>query len=185
MAYPVRLVVLFSLIAMSYCDSTQDAACMSACSGIPGCDQTYCKSWKTPANCFGIHIKSDGTPCYAPADATCAGDELPCDQAEVAPVPPATGPSVSDILGSWCGTSPYPGGDYRLTFDETSVLLSIAQKVYTADYELVGSEIRLSNFDAEFQKLLQALGTEPYAEYQTGGVLIRFDGIFSDVASRC
>ncbi|KAF4661008.1 hypothetical protein FOZ61_003625 [Perkinsus olseni] len=181
---PHQPILALFLLAVCCQGSVQDTACESICSGVIGCGSSYCKSWKTPPHCFGILIKPDSSLCYAPADATCTGEEHPCEQTTATAAPSVGTPSVSDIVGSWCGTSPYPGGDFRITFDQTSVLLAIVDKIYTADYSLEGYEIVFSNYDDDFKQLLQALGSQPYAEYRASGLFIDFSGIFTDTASR-
>lgn len=179
MKFPACIVCI--LLVCCY-GSDQDKACESICSGLTGCTSSYCKSWKTPPHCFGIMIKSDSTLCYAPADPSCGGEGHPCEERTATAPPPAGTPSV---VGSWCGSSPYPGGDFRLTFDQTSVLLDLVGKTFTADYSLEGSEIVFSNYDVTFMQLLQALESQPYVELRGDGLYISFDGVFSDTAARC
>ncbi|KAF4695114.1 hypothetical protein FOZ60_005851 [Perkinsus olseni] len=67
--------------ALSLVSATEDP-CSQMCSDVSGCANSkygsYCKSWETPAVCFGLIKKSDGSICFEPTDPGCAGEPLAC-----------------------------------------------------------------------------------------------------------
>ncbi|EER00327.1 merozoite surface protein 2, putative [Perkinsus marinus ATCC 50983] len=80
---------IFAVASASLVAATDDF-CMSLCNDVEGCKTakygSYCKSWKSPATCFGLIKKSDGSICFQPTDKECVGEAVTCS--DVTPTSP-------------------------------------------------------------------------------------------------
>ncbi|KAF4672854.1 hypothetical protein FOL46_008294 [Perkinsus olseni] len=78
-----------SVLEPVQCAEYPVTTCEDVCNGIDGCKDskwgTYCKSWQSPAVCFGIVVKDDGSLCFNPTDEECVGEPYLCEMATVVP----------------------------------------------------------------------------------------------------
>ncbi|KAF4754082.1 hypothetical protein FOZ62_023661, partial [Perkinsus olseni] len=78
-----------SVLEPVQCAEYPVTTCEDVCNGIDGCKDskwgTYCKSWQSPAVCFGIIVKDDGSLCFNPTDEECVGESYLCEMATAVP----------------------------------------------------------------------------------------------------
>ncbi|KAF4679503.1 hypothetical protein FOZ60_014964 [Perkinsus olseni] len=83
----------FIAVASASLVAAEDS-CISLCNDVEGCKiakyGSYCKSWKSPAVCFGLLKKADGSVCFQPTDKDCVGEPVACSAVSSTPVPHST-----------------------------------------------------------------------------------------------
>ncbi|EER08003.1 hypothetical protein Pmar_PMAR012821 [Perkinsus marinus ATCC 50983] len=90
----MRIVPFYYLVVFALVNPvTADDPCQKLCDDTPGCELSYCMSWKVPAACHDLLNRTDGFLCSASYDATCGGSPIECGD----PIISSPGPTVTTI----------------------------------------------------------------------------------------
>ena len=104
MSMPKRMTVFAALLSTSSATTCQELCeNLDLCANDPQAHGSYCKTWNTPATCFGLFYRDDTLSeiCFQPNDSSCP-ETLPVtcpeldEQTTVEPTPPIDQASASD-----------------------------------------------------------------------------------------
>ncbi|KAF4666468.1 hypothetical protein FOL47_004069 [Perkinsus chesapeaki] len=159
------------------------SSCCSRCKKIDGCKTakygSYCKAWQSPAVCFGLVEKADGSYCFQPNDKDCYGDAVSCDSSVTTATTTTSTRSTTTTTsttittttttkkattttapfgGVFCGN--VMGESFKVDFESGHATISVMGMAMHADYKVNGNQMDFYNYDATLTKLMHMMNID-------------------------